>query len=141
MRIWVQVIYLGAESWKHQQGSGEWDREEKKANKRWVIKQVTTVGNWSSSSETVDPLLLNVKRVENYFPRRFQGSPNWNARVNYMPSQGLFQSYDYTIAHYWEMAGNWFDTERSNVQGIAQPFDFRVENNVVIPPTFQRDVF
>lgn len=39
-----------------------------------------------------------------------------------MPSQGLFQSYDYMIAHYRKLASNWFDSERSGSEGDCRTF-------------------
>lgn len=140
MRIWVQVVHLGVDPRKHQQGNGEWDSEEKKANKKCTIKQVTTVVNWSS--ETVDPSLLNVKeKGRELLPRWFQCSPNWDGRVNHMPSQGLFQSYDYMIAHYWKLAGNWFDTERSGCEGDCTTFGFHSKERCVYPSHISERTF
>lgn len=58
-----------------------------------------------------------------------------------MPAEDLFHSYDYLIAHYWKLAGNWFDPERSGCEADSKTFDFIVKNNVVVPVIFQKGIF
>ena len=58
-----------------------------------------------------------------------------------MPSQGLFQSCDYdcSLLKNWLVIGL---TQRGqDVKETAQPLDFIVKNDVLIPGTFQREYF